>query len=337
MWFVDSFMVWRWRGVFVSAAIVLFVVFLVGALAEWIPPWFTEQRTTESSDAQRPPAAENAVPARSVSTYTPNVDAYALYVRGRTMVGSSRAEDQLVASELFNRVIESDPHFAGGYAGASQADLAHYRQCSDSCEQHLDSALEMARKAVDVDPSFGPGHYILAEALYLRGEFDAALIAIRKAIEVEPNDALVRAAYGRILGYSGNAEEGVQLLEEASNMGSGQAELLYELGSMYRFNGQLDAVSKRFANIADACGAARRRLQPRSWRQRICKAGALWKRERRFRLCGESCRSIRSSKCCARITSRLRRPQKYIARHCVIRGYATIEFIVRECAKNGRD
>lgn len=244
MWFVNSFMVWRWRGVFVSAAIVLFVVFLVGALAEWIPPWFTEQRTTESSDAQRPPAAENAVPARSVSTYTPNVDAYALYVRGRTMLASSRAEDQLVASELFNRVIESDPHFAGGYAGASQADLAHYRQCSDSCEQHLDSALEMARKAVDVDPSFGAGHYILAEALYLRGEFDVALIAIRKAIEVEPNDALVRAAYGRILGYSGNAEEGVQLLEEASSMGSGQAELLYELGSMYRFNGQLDAAIK---------------------------------------------------------------------------------------------
>ncbi|MFT5449968.1 MAG: adenylate cyclase [Gammaproteobacteria bacterium] len=240
MRWLKAFMAWRWRAVVVAAAIVIFVLYLVGELAAW----YGEAQPAASSDADRSSSPQGNVPPRKTSIYTPNVDAYDLYVRGRTMATSSEAKSLAVAVELFNSAIEADSQFAGGYAGASQTRLAQYRLCSDSCEHHLDAALKMGRKAVDLDPSFAAGVHYLAEALYLSGEFETALATSRKVIEIDPSDALVRASYGRILGYSGKLEEGLQQVEEAFNTGSDKIELLYELGAMYRFGGQFDEAIK---------------------------------------------------------------------------------------------
>lgn len=237
---LNAFMAWRWRAVVVAAAIVVSVIFLVSALAEF----YIERQSTASSDVKQSSSPQGGIPARTVSTFTPNVDAYDLYVRGRTMATSSQTGDLAAASELFNRAIEIDPLFAGGYAGAAQTGLLQYLQCSDPCGHHLDAALKMALRAVDLDPAFGAGYHNLAEALYLGGAFEDALAAARKAIEVEPNDALVRASHGRILAYSGKTEEGIQQVEEARNTGSDLQVLLYELGSVYRFNGQFDDAIK---------------------------------------------------------------------------------------------
>ena len=237
---LNEFMAWRWRAVVVAATIVVFVIVLVDVLAEF----YIEMQPAASRDAEQTSSPKGSTPARTESIYTPIVDAYDLYVRGRTMATSSQAGGLATASELFNRAIEVDPLFAGGYAGAAQTGLLQYRRCSDSCGHHLDAALKMALRAVDLDASFGAGHHNLAEALYLGGAFEEALAAARKAIEVEPNNTLVRASYGRILAYSGKAEEGIQQVEEARNTGSDQQVLLYELGSVYRFNGQFDDAIK---------------------------------------------------------------------------------------------
>jgi len=190
---------------------------------------------------------------RVARTYTPNVDAYDLYIRGRATRIPPTPDNLAAASKLFEKTIAIDPGFSGGYAGASFTNVLRYGRCTNSCERLLDAALDMANKAVSLDSAFGPGHGSLAEVLFRRGELDEALSAIQKAVEAAPNDSLMRASYGRILGHAGRFEEGIQQVKQALRMSPDSLPLLYYLGSIYR-------VAGRFEEAIDALMEHRKRL-----------------------------------------------------------------------------
>jgi adenylate cyclase len=193
---------------------------------------------------------------RVARTYTPNVDAYDLYIRGRATRIPPTPDNLAAASKLFEKAIALDPGFSGGYAGASFTNVLRYGHCSNSCERFLDAALEMANKAVGLDPGFGPGYGSLAEVLFRRNELDDALTAIQKAVEAAPNDSLMRASYGRILGHAGRFEEGIQQVKQAMRMSPDSLPHLYYLGSIYR-------VAGRFEDAIDALREHRKRLGDR--------------------------------------------------------------------------
>jgi adenylate cyclase len=190
---------------------------------------------------------------RQVRTYTPNVEAYDLYIRGSATRIARTPDNLAAASGFFEKAIGIDPKFAGGYAGASFTKILRYEHCSNSCEGLLDAALELANKAVSLDPTFGPGYGSLAEARFRRDELGEALSAVQKAVEVASNDFLMRASYGRILRYAGRHEEGIQQVKQALQMNPDSLPLLYYLGSIYR-------VAGRFEEAIDALREHRKRL-----------------------------------------------------------------------------
>jgi tetratricopeptide (TPR) repeat protein len=53
-----------------------------------------------------------------------------------------------------------------------------------------EDAIRQWRKALEVDPKYGPAHAGLGETLYAQGSFSEALAHWREAIELEPNDAV---------------------------------------------------------------------------------------------------------------------------------------------------
>ena len=190
---------------------------------------------------------------RQVRAYTPNVLAYDFYIRGRATRIPPTPANLAKASELFEQSIAVDPKFAGGYAGASVTNVLRYEHCAKSCDGLSAKALELANKAVDLDPTFGPSYGSLAEVLFRRGELKEALVAIQKAVDAAPNAALMRANYGRILGHSGRYEEGLQQVKQALVMSPYDLPLLYYLGAIYR-------VAGRFDKAIDALTEHRKRL-----------------------------------------------------------------------------
>ena len=175
--------------------------------------------------------------------YTPKVEAYDLYIQGRVKRIPPTRPNLEAALKLFEQAIEADPKFAGGYAGASFAQVLVYAESSagpDRAGAHLDEALRLARKAVGLDPTFGPAWGSLAEALFRSGEFDAALEAIEKAIAAAPSDSLMRARFGRILGHVGRADEGIAQVRQAMRMSPDSLPLLYFLGANLRVSGKFD-------------------------------------------------------------------------------------------------
>ncbi|MFT5485438.1 MAG: TolB-like protein/class 3 adenylate cyclase/Flp pilus assembly protein TadD [Paracoccaceae bacterium] len=176
-------------------------------------------------------------------TYTPNVEAYDLYMKGRAERIPPTPPNLKSALAKFEKAIEIDPGFAGGYAGASFARAlihAAWGGNTGAGDMQLDQALKLGKKAVEIDPEFGPAWGSLAEAYFRKGRHDDALEAIRKAIAAAPSDSLMRARYGRFLGYVRRSSEGIEQVREAMRMSPDSLPLLYFLALNYRAAGEFD-------------------------------------------------------------------------------------------------
>ena len=116
---------------------------------------------------------------------------------------------------MFEQVIEMDPDFAGGYAGVSwMIGFAATWGNSDTGEA-AERAWSLARKAVDVDDTFGWSYMALALALQLQGKHEKAISAADKAVALQPNDADAHAYRGIILAIAGHPKLGLEPLERA--------------------------------------------------------------------------------------------------------------------------
>ena len=135
----------------------------------------------------------SAGPLRRVArAYTPNSDAYDYYIHGRANRIPPTPTNLAAALSLFEKAIERDPKFAGGFAGAAYVHILRYGNPfppGKSPSAELETALRLARKAVKLDPSFGPGWGSLSEAYMRKGLFEDALKAQKKAMELSPNDS----------------------------------------------------------------------------------------------------------------------------------------------------
>lgn len=178
---------------------------------------------------------------RITRKYTPNVKAYDLYIRGRAQRIPPTPANLAAALKSFEKAIEVDPKFAGGYAGAS---LVKVLSASDSThspnpigDQH-EAALNLAKKAIELDPEFGPGWASLAEVQLRTRQYDVAIEAIQKAVKLAPSDSLMRATFGRFLSYVGRATEGIEQVKAATRMSPDSLPMLYFLGMNYRAAGE---------------------------------------------------------------------------------------------------
>ena len=153
--------------------------------------------------------------ARLQQVHTRNLDAYELYVRAKSTPYPPIPEHIDVAREMFEQVIELDSDFAGGFAGVSwMIGFAATWGNSDTGEA-ASRALSLARKAVDVDDTFGWSYVALALALQLQGKHEEAIAAADKAVALQPNDADAHAYRGIILAIAGRPELGLEPVEQA--------------------------------------------------------------------------------------------------------------------------
>ena len=176
-----------------------------------------------------------------VRAYTPNLEAYDLYIKGRAQRIPPTPKNLAAARDSFAQAMQLDPDFAGGYAGASQVQLLaafDTVNSSGNYETYVARALELAQKAVSLDPQFGPGWGSLAEVRFRMGEFDRAIEAVRKAISLAPSDSLMRANFGRYLGYMRRGEEGAEQVKTAMRMSPDSLPMLYFLAINYRAQGK---------------------------------------------------------------------------------------------------
>jgi TolB-like protein len=151
--------------------------------------------------------------------YTKNFEAYDMFLRARETMQFMTKENQFKAIELSKRVIDLDPHFAGGYQNLSFLLSRGIKQgWSESPQEDLEKAFELAKKAISVDDKFPLSYMALASVYLLQGKHDNAVAAMNRGVMIAPGDSITVLWLGAYLHWAGRGEEAVAAIKKSMDL-----------------------------------------------------------------------------------------------------------------------
>lgn len=139
-------------------------------------------------------------------------DVYALYSEARRKLRQRSPAAVSDAKIMLRQVVVKDPNFAPGWASLAVAERLSPADNPSSIGLNSDSQT-FARKAIALAPNLAAGHSALALTLNLQGPI--AERALRKAIELDPNNVESISWLATMLGQQGEEDAAFQLLSRA--------------------------------------------------------------------------------------------------------------------------
>jgi adenylate cyclase len=182
--------------------------------------------------------------------HTDNPEALALYRQALVLLMPPNDMDRIItARHMFQRIIEIDPEFAGGYAGkgfSHAVTVLFFKSTEPDIE--LKKGINLALKAIETDPEFGMGYATLAFTYAMSGRQDEALSNARRAIAVQPGDAFTQFVYGMSLTLSGQPHEAITPLSEAIRLDPAEPRTPYRnvQGIAYYVTGEYSTATQLF-------------------------------------------------------------------------------------------
>ena len=171
-----------------------------------------QDEITEAVAIAVAPAIAGAEQRRTVRKPPSSLDAWGAYQRGLWHLGKFGTEDNALAQGFFQRAIDLDPNFAGGYAGLAIAKRGRVQR-RGLLEQ--DDVVELAHQAVLLDPNDAEARARLGFMLLGQGDYEGALAEVETALAISPNLASAHAVLGQTLLCSGHPKEGRVALERS--------------------------------------------------------------------------------------------------------------------------
>lgn len=107
-------------------------------------------------------------------------------------------------------------------------------------------AVEPLAEYVRQDPTDSRGWTGLGTAHFARGEFQAAIEAFQRSLEIVPSQPFVAKLLGRTYVVTGQNAEAERALTQAAALNETDAEALYLLGRLYQSTGRLQDSAARF-------------------------------------------------------------------------------------------
>ncbi len=148
-----------------------------------------------------------------------NPEAYGFYLKGRYFFYQYTSEGWQRAIEQFNRALESDPEFALAYAGLADAYLVAGAYGAIPNDTALTRGKAAAARALQLNDRLASAHYALATVeTWYNWDWGSAEREFRRALELNPNDALGRNWYGGYLSLRGRHEDAIEQHEIARNL-----------------------------------------------------------------------------------------------------------------------
>ena len=159
-------------------------------------------------------------------------EAYDLFLRGQQVSVNFSEEAIAQAVELYRQAIRLDPNYAHAHGALAVARIRQYLSgFTDTPALMKDRALELARKAADMDPGSHQIQWSLGYIHLYRKEFDEALQAAESAVSLSPNYADGYALLALLKNNLGQADEVILLIEKAMVLNPHYTwDYIYQLG-----------------------------------------------------------------------------------------------------------
>jgi len=169
-----------------------------------------------------------------------NIEAYTLYLKGRSLWNKLNKEGVVGSLKLFQEAISIDPDYARAYAGL--ADAYHYAvdlDCMDRADG-LTRAKEAAMKALELDDTLAEAHAALGDLIFHDMRYEEALEEFRRAIELNPSYATAHLGYSACLDNLGRAKEAMEEIQRARELDPLSPLITHWAGNMNMNHGRLD-------------------------------------------------------------------------------------------------
>ena len=154
---------------------------------------------------------------QEVRRYTDVVEAYDLFLRGRTYLQGTK-QTHLKARKLFDQAIKLDPNFAAAYAEKSFTYFSSFIMPMSRNKKMIKAAIKAAERAVALDDSLPLAHARLGWAYFAARRHKEAMAEGRRAVALGPNDAESHAQLGNLMNWTGKPEEGIGLIKKAMRL-----------------------------------------------------------------------------------------------------------------------
>jgi len=182
--------------------------------------------------------------------FTDNTEAYQLYLRGQ-LIWHGRRKNWIEQSlDYYRQALEKDPNFALAYIGTADCYIMLSGHHQISMPEAEAKARPVIMKALEIDSNLAQAHNALAELKY-QYEYDwaGAEIEFRRAIELNPNVAWIRQAYGWFLMSEGRFEEATAEMDKAQALDPSSLTVNVGRGRLYYYSRQYDKAIRHFQNI----------------------------------------------------------------------------------------
>lgn len=181
---------------------------------------------------------------------TDNAEAYQLYLRGQLLWNGRRQNWIQQSLADYQQALEKDPDFALAHIGVADC----YIMLSGHRRLSMSEAEAKARpnimEALKIDDSLPQAHNALAELKY-QYEYDwiGAETEFKKAIELNPNVAWIRQAYGWFLMSAGRFDQATAEMEKARELDPSSLTINVGRGRLFYYSRQYDQAIQQFQNI----------------------------------------------------------------------------------------
>jgi adenylate cyclase len=168
-----------------------------------------QDEVTQSIVATLPGLLEQADAKRAERKHTDNMTAYDHLMRGNQYLSRLTPEDNANAQRMYESALSLDPQYACAYARLSVAyfDSVYIWSMNGSAKA---KSLEFARKAQALDGNDSWSYASLGRALFLQKEDRQAEIHLKKAMELNPNEADTAAFLAEVTLCFGRPEESLE-------------------------------------------------------------------------------------------------------------------------------
>ena len=145
---------------------------------------------------------------------TENLQAYDLYLRGKSYARRLTQKDLEFALQMFESAVQLDPRFALAYAGIANVWAQnHYWHASGS--EWIDRAQAAAEKAVSLQPDLPEAHVARGWVFYSNNQYEHAVTEAKIAIQQKPDCEGVYYMMGRALFALGRYQEIAEVADDA--------------------------------------------------------------------------------------------------------------------------
>jgi adenylate cyclase len=173
---------------------------------------------------------------------TKNIDAFIKYLQAYELIDSARKEGNAHARKILEEAIALDPEYSRLYMGLAMTHTYDvWYGTTESTEQSLARAFELAQKAISLDDSNAAAYCVLANVYAMKKQYDKAIAECERAVSLDPNSAENIMRSGMVLNWAGRAEEAIPYLQSAIRLNPlPPAIYLIQLANSYRDSGQYE-------------------------------------------------------------------------------------------------